>query len=54
VDVKRFINCRFSMTFWQLAGLCFAHRSYTLHGAWDWGLVLAAVSQFLYLVKFFW
>ena len=33
-DIKRFINCRFSMTYWQLAGLSFAYRSYTLHGAW--------------------
>ena len=21
VDVKKFVNCRFSMTFWQLAGV---------------------------------
>ena len=31
-DLKRFINCRFSMSFWQLAGLSFAYRSYTIHG----------------------
>eukprot|EP00039_Didymoeca_costata_P019983 m.339615 g.339615 ORF g.339615 m.339615 type:complete len:483 (-) comp18886_c0_seq1:31-1479(-) len=54
-DLKRFINCRFSMTFWQLAGLSFAYRSYTLHdNTWDWGLVFSAISQYLYLVKFFW
>jgi len=53
-DIKRFINCRFSMTFWQLAGLSFAYRSYTLHGNWDWGLLLSAISQFIYLFKFFW
>lgn len=53
-DLKRFINCRFSMTFWQLAGLSFAYRSYTLHGSVDYGLLLAAVSQYLYLFKFFW
>ena len=53
LDLKRFINCRFSMTFWQLAGLSFAYRSYTLHGEMDWGLVLAATSQYLYLLKFF-
>jgi hypothetical protein len=53
-DLKRFINCRFSMTYWQLAGLSFAYRSFTLHGAVDYGLLLAAVSQYLYLFKFFW
>jgi 7-dehydrocholesterol reductase len=53
-DLKRFINCRFSMTFWQLAGLSFAYRSYTLHNSVDYGLLLAAVSQYLYLFKFFW
>ena len=53
-DLKRFVNCRFSMTFWQLAGFSFAYRSYTIHGEIDWGLLLAAVSQYLYLFKFFW
>merc|ERR1712048_1469786 len=52
-DLKRFVNCRFSMTFWQLAGLSFAYRSYTLHNEVDYGLLLSAVSQYLYLVKFF-
>merc|ERR1711935_617465 len=43
------------MTFWQLAGLSFAYRSYTLHGnTLDWGLLLSAISQFIYLFKFFW
>ena len=41
------------MTFWMLAGLSFAYRSYTLHGAWDYGLLLGAISQYIYLVKFF-
>merc|ERR1712227_837816 len=53
-DLKRFINCRFSMTFWQLAGLSFAYKSYTIHGTVDYGLLLSAVSQYLYLFKFFW
>ncbi|CAE7702244.1 DWF5 [Symbiodinium microadriaticum] len=53
-DLKRFINCRFSMSFWQLAGLSFAYRSYTLHGTVDYGLLLSAISQYLYLFKFFW
>lgn len=53
VDIKRFINCRFSMTFWMLAGLSYTYKSFTMHGKVDWGLALSAVSQFLYLVKFF-
>jgi len=53
IDVKRFVNCRFSMTFWMLAGLSFTYKSYKLHGALDYGLLLSAVSQYLYLVKFF-
>jgi len=54
LDIKRFINCRFSMTFWQLCGLSFAYRSFTIHGQLDYGLLLSAISQYLYLVKFFW
>ena len=51
VDIKRFINCRFSMTFWMLAGLSYSYKSFTLHGEVDYGLLLSAVSQYLYLVK---
>ena len=48
VDVKKFVNCRFSMSYWQLAGISFAYRSYTLHGnQLDPGLVLVALSQYL-------
>lgn len=54
LDLKRFINCRFSMTFWQLAGVSFCYRSYTIHGKLDWGLFFSALSQYLYLFKFFW
>lgn len=53
-DLKRFINDRFSMTYWQLAGLSYAYRSYTIHGQVDYGLLLSAISQYLYLFKFFW
>mmetsp|Transcript_62643 Transcript_62643/g.149421 ORF Transcript_62643/g.149421 Transcript_62643/m.149421 type:complete len:485 (-) Transcript_62643:79-1533(-) len=53
VDVKKFVNCRFSMTFWMLAGLSFACKSYEIHGYTDPGIVLSALSQFLYLCKFF-
>jgi len=53
LDLKRFVNCRFSMTFWQLAGVSFCYRSYTLHGHLDWGLFFSAVSQYVYLLKFF-
>ena len=37
----------------QLAGVSFTYRSYTLHGAVDCGLLLSALSTYLYLVKFF-
>lgn len=54
LDLKRFVNCRFSMTFWQLAGFSFCYRSYVLHGnQMDWGLFFSALSQYIYLVKFF-
>jgi 7-dehydrocholesterol reductase len=53
IDIKKFINCRFSMSFWQLAGISFAYKSYTLHGKMDPGIILCATSQYLYLVKFF-
>lgn len=53
-DLKRFVNCRFSMTFWMLAGLSYTYRSYTLHKELDYGLLLSAVSQYIYLFKFFW
>jgi len=53
VDVKRFVNCRISMTYWMLAGVSFAAASHSRHGRLDPGLVLCAASQFVYLVKFF-
>jgi len=53
IDVKHFVNCRFSMTFWQMAGLVFTYRSYTLNKQLDYGLALAALSQYIYLVKFY-
>jgi len=52
-DIKRIVNCRFSMTFWMLAGVSFAAKSYKVHGVIDWGLWLSAASQLLYLYKFF-
>eukprot|EP00658_Telonema_sp_P-2_P005657 TRINITY_DN1212_c0_g2_i1.p1 TRINITY_DN1212_c0_g2~~TRINITY_DN1212_c0_g2_i1.p1 ORF type:complete len:504 (+),score=155.02 TRINITY_DN1212_c0_g2_i1:84-1595(+) len=53
VDVKQFINCRFSMTFWMLSGVSFAAASYHKHGQADPGLVLCALSVLVYLFKFF-
>ena len=35
VDVKKFVNCRFSMTFWMLAGISFCAASRELHGRVD-------------------
>jgi 7-dehydrocholesterol reductase len=54
VDVKKFVNDRFSMTYWMLAGISFAYKSKELHGVWDWGIIFCAASQFIYLFKFFW
>eukprot|EP00746_Dinoflagellata_sp_MGD_P001524 gnl/MRDRNA2_/MRDRNA2_102886_c0_seq1.p1 gnl/MRDRNA2_/MRDRNA2_102886_c0~~gnl/MRDRNA2_/MRDRNA2_102886_c0_seq1.p1 ORF type:complete len:523 (-),score=42.20 gnl/MRDRNA2_/MRDRNA2_102886_c0_seq1:109-1587(-) len=53
VDVKKFVNCRFSMTFWQIAGISFAYRSYIMHRKVDPAIVFCALSQYLYLVKFY-
>lgn len=58
VDVKRFVNCRFSMTFWMLAGVCYLAATIGPDGATSWndikpGLFYTALSQFIYLVKFF-
>jgi len=62
LDVKKFVNCRFSMTYWMLSGISFAVYSYNKNTkagkagreAVDPGVLLAAISQFVYLVKFFW
>merc|ERR1712166_828886 len=54
IDVKVFANCRFSMTYWMLSGVSYSFASFKLHGEWDAGLVLAAISTMLYLYKFFW
>lgn len=53
VDVKKFVNCRFSMTYWMLAGVSFVAASHKKHGELDPGLLLCAVSQFVYLFKFY-
>ena len=55
VDIKRFVNCRFSMTFWQLAGISFVAKSLELRpeAGIDPGILLCALSQYLYLVKFY-
>merc|ERR1719498_1918570 len=37
----------------MLAGLSYTYKSYQIHGKLDWALALGALSQFLYLVKFF-
>ena len=54
VDVKKFVNDRFSMTYWMLSGVSFCFASKEKHGTWDYGQVFCALSQFLYLCKFFW
>lgn len=52
-DVKKLINCRFSMTFWMLFGASCASASFRMHGTVDYSLIANAVSTFLYLVTFF-
>ena len=49
--MKRFFNCRFSMTFWMLHGFSCVAYSYERHGALDYALVASAASQWLYLVQ---
>ena len=53
VDVKKIVNCRFSMTFWMNFGLSCVAASYKMHGEYDWGLCWCAGLTFCYLVKFF-
>ena len=52
-DVKKLVNCRFSMTFWMLFGASCVHASFKLHGEVDYCLLANSVSTFLYLVTFF-
>jgi len=42
------------MTFWMLAGVSYTYKSFVKYGELDYGLALAALSQFLYLVKVSW
>merc|ERR1719408_369670 len=37
----------------MLSGLSYTYRSYTMHGNLDYGLMFSAVSQYIYLCKFF-
>ena len=53
-DVKRILNCRFSMTFWMLHGISCVAAGVQRHGELDPALVASAVSQWIYLFKFFW
>ena len=52
-DVKKLVNCRFSMTFWMLFGISAAHASFAMHGTLDYGLMWNAIVTYVYLVKFF-
>jgi 7-dehydrocholesterol reductase len=53
VDVKKIVNCRFSMTFWMNCGLSCVAASYDMHSEYDWGLCWCAALTFTYLFKFF-
>jgi len=52
-DVKRFCNCRFSMTFWMLHGFSCIAASRERHGQIDPAVVASTISQWVYLCKFF-
>eukprot|EP00764_Aduncisulcus_paluster_P005831 gnl/Carplike_NY0171/2014_a2715_516.p1 GENE.gnl/Carplike_NY0171/2014_a2715_516~~gnl/Carplike_NY0171/2014_a2715_516.p1 ORF type:complete len:486 (-),score=42.40 gnl/Carplike_NY0171/2014_a2715_516:386-1813(-) len=53
VDLKKFINCRISMTFWMLSGWSFFAKSLELHDSVDFGLLFCTISTSIYLIKFF-
>ena len=57
-DVKKFVNDRFSMTYWMVSGISFFYAALEkrngVDDGWDWGLLYCALSQFIYLCKFFW
>jgi 7-dehydrocholesterol reductase len=54
VDVKKIVNCRFSMTFWMVYGISATAASYSLHGELDYGLLACSALTYVYLFKFFW
>ena len=54
IDVKKIVNCRFSMTFWMVYGISATAASYEKHGQLDYGLMACSALTYLYLVKFFW
>ena len=53
VDVKKFVNCRFSMTYWMVFGISCLAKTYNEKNTIDPGLFFCALSQFLYLFKFY-
>jgi 7-dehydrocholesterol reductase len=53
VDVKKFVNCRFSMTYWMVFGISCLAKTYNETKTIDPGLFFCALSQFLYLNKFY-
>ena len=54
IDVKKIVNCRFSMTFWMVYGISATAASYEKHGQLDYGLMACSALTYVYLTKFFW
>jgi 7-dehydrocholesterol reductase len=52
-DVKQFTNCRFGMTFWAIAPLCYAHWQMRETGVLSDSMAVCACLQIAYLFKFF-
>jgi len=53
-DVKLFTNCRFGMMYWGLSGLSYAAAQYEREGYVSSSMVVSALIQVIYVLKFFW
>ena len=53
IDIKHFINCRFSMTYWMVSCISFFFKSVLIHSKIDYGLLGSCLLQYIYLFKFF-
>lgn len=53
LSVKRVFNCRFSMLFWMLHSVSSVFHEHERHGSVSKAGIAVAVSQWLYLLKFF-
>jgi 7-dehydrocholesterol reductase len=53
-NIKQLINCRVSMTGWQMLCWCAVAYQHEVYGYVGYGLLVSAALQFVYLLKFFW